>query len=111
MTSIDLLLPPVRFSRVRAVAETLVGDCPPMMQRLSTHPGCVAPGVRSAGLQAVQDYTAKKNVEILEMPEVLQFLIETRLFGRSAGSESEHVIRLMKIYGLVLAIGADSLSV
>ena len=58
-------------------------------------------GARSAGRQAVIDHAAKKKVEILEMPEVLQFLVDHTPTGRSAGSESEHVIRLMKVYGLV----------
>jgi len=57
-------------------------------------------GVRTPGREAVTAYAHERGVEILEMPEVLRFLIELTPTGRSAGSESEHVIRLMKIYGL-----------
>lgn len=58
-------------------------------------------GARNAGREAVIAYAAERQVEILEMPDVLRFLIQHTPSGQSAGSESEHVIRLMKVYGLV----------
>ncbi|MGH3115836.1 MAG: hypothetical protein ACRDQ2_01720 [Gaiellales bacterium] len=44
---------------------------------------------------------AEAGVEILEFRKVLDFLIEHVPRNRDAGSESEHVIRLLKIYGQV----------
>jgi hypothetical protein len=55
-------------------------------------------GVR--GREDVMRYAKKRKVEILEFPEVMRYLIDHTPLNRSAGSESEHVIRLMKIYGL-----------
>lgn len=57
-------------------------------------------GVRNAGREAVIDYARERGVEILEMPDILRFMIEHTPKNLSAGSESEHVIRLMKVYGL-----------
>lgn len=58
-------------------------------------------GVRDSGREAVVEYARERGVQILEMPHVLEYLIEHTPERQSAGSESEHVIRLMKIYGLV----------
>lgn len=55
------------------------------------------------GRDQVLEYAREKRVTILEFPDVLQFLISETPMGRSAGSEGEHVIRLMKIYGLAAA--------
>ncbi|MFL5939797.1 MAG: hypothetical protein ACJ75Q_05765 [Gaiellaceae bacterium] len=56
-------------------------------------------GVRNA--DEVKRYAKKKHrVEIVEFSEVLRYLIDHTPTNRGAGSESEHVIRLMKIYGL-----------
>lgn len=53
------------------------------------------------GRDQVLAYAREKRVTILEFPDVLRFLIDETPIGRGAASESEHVIRLMKIYGLV----------
>jgi hypothetical protein len=57
--------------------------------------------VADRGRDRVEAYAQEKGVTILEFPDVLRFLIHETPTGRSAGSESEHVIRLMKIYGFV----------
>jgi hypothetical protein len=44
---------------------------------------------------------AEVGIEILEFRTVLDYLIEHIPRNRDAGSESEHVIRLLKIYGQV----------
>jgi hypothetical protein len=53
------------------------------------------------GRDEVIAYARERQVEILEFPDVLSYLIEHTPTRRDAGSESEHVIRLMKVYGLL----------
>lgn len=60
----------------------------------------VVPRLSDRSAETVTEYAAERGVEILEMPIVLRYLIENTPENLSAGSESEHVIRLMKIYGL-----------
>jgi hypothetical protein len=50
---------------------------------------------------AVVEYAAEHGVEILEYPDVLRYLIDHTPIDADAGSESEHVIRLMKLYSLL----------
>jgi hypothetical protein len=56
-------------------------------------------GVR--GRDEVLAEATRRAVEILEFRTVLEYLIEHVPRNRDAGSESEHVIRLLKIYRLV----------
>lgn len=47
------------------------------------------------------DFAKQKEVEIIEFPEVLKVLIQKTHTNLNAGSESEHVIRVLKVYGFV----------
>lgn len=53
------------------------------------------------GRTEIVAYAADRGVEILEFPEILRFLISETPTGQSAGSETEHVLRLLKVYGLI----------
>ena len=57
--------------------------------------------VGARGRAEVLAKAAEVGVEILEFQTVLDYLIENVPRNRDAGSESEHVIRLLKIYGQV----------
>jgi hypothetical protein len=57
--------------------------------------------VGTRGSSEVVAKAAEAGVEILEFRTVLDYLIEHVPRNRDAGSESEHVIRLLKIYGQV----------
>ena len=57
--------------------------------------------VGARGRSDVLAKAADAGVEILEFRTVLEYLIEHVPKNRDAGSESEHVIRLLKIYRLV----------
>jgi hypothetical protein len=57
--------------------------------------------IGARGSAEVLANAAEAGVEILEFRKVLDFLIEHVPRNRDAGSESEHVIRLLKIYGQV----------
>jgi hypothetical protein len=63
-------------------------------------------GPRSRG--AVLEYAQDRSVEVLEFPEVLQLLIERTPTNRDAGSEGEHVIRVLKIYGFLRDISLET---
>lgn len=54
----------------------------------------------SKGRDEILAYAAERGVTILEFPEVLNYLIEATPTNLDAGSETEHVIRMLKIYGL-----------
>jgi hypothetical protein len=58
-------------------------------------------GTREADRQIVLAHARDLNVEVCEMPTILRYLIEHTPTNVSGGSESEHVIRLMKVYELV----------
>jgi hypothetical protein len=49
------------------------------------------------GRDAVTAFARDKKVEIVEFPAILDYLIRHTPLNRAAGSESEHVIRLMKV--------------
>jgi len=57
-------------------------------------------GVR--GGDEVISYARERGVEIVEFPTVLQELIEGTPLDRSAGSDTEHVIRVLKAYGFLV---------
>jgi hypothetical protein len=47
------------------------------------------------------EYARQKGVELLEFADVLRLLVKATPANRDAGSESEHVIRLLKVYGFL----------
>ena len=58
-------------------------------------------GVDEMGREEVIAYARERGVEIMEFREILQYLIQNNPANMDAGNESEHVIRLMKIYGFL----------
>jgi hypothetical protein len=56
--------------------------------------------IGARGREEVQAKLKAAGVEVMEFSTVLEYLLEHVPENRDAGSESEHVIRLLKIYGL-----------
>jgi hypothetical protein len=48
---------------------------------------------------AVKEACAERGVELLDFPEVLQFVIDSTTRNQNAASDAEHAIRLLKVYG------------
>jgi hypothetical protein len=57
--------------------------------------------IGSQSQDVVRAHADSRGVEIIEFPEILNFLVDHVPEGMGAGSESEHVIRVLKIYGLI----------
>lgn len=53
------------------------------------------------GREEVMSYAREQGVEIMEFEHVLSAMIEQTPLNRSAGSDAEHMIRVLKAYGFV----------
>lgn len=63
----------------------------------------VIPPVAEQHQHEVQQIAQQQGVQILEWPEVLRFLINNVQPNENAASESENVIRVLRVYGFLPA--------
>ncbi|HEX4625460.1 MAG TPA: hypothetical protein VH231_13480 [Solirubrobacteraceae bacterium] len=57
--------------------------------------------IGEGGREQVLDYARERGVEIIEFPTILGGLIDRTPVNRSAGSDAQHAIRVLKTYGLL----------